>query len=152
MAILFLIGLILVVVFSLMTLADRSPETEVNTILDNSKTRSEIINKIASNHNFMNEFIEHMQNNQHAMQMMQNNEMMMGSMMQSPGMQTMMNDSVMMNYTIEAIMGNIQGRRLIIGDIMQDEDLMTGLIQMMRKNDFISESCMHSTMKKIGRE
>ena len=58
--------------------------------------RTEHFDSIANNHNHMTEFMDNMHGNDHAMQMMQGNQKIMGNMMQGEGIQMMMKDSMMM--------------------------------------------------------
>lgn len=82
-------------------------KTDVNSMLKNSETRTEIFDSIANNQKFMTEFMEDMQSSDHAMQMVQGNKKMMGNMMEGSGMQMMMKDSMMMKNMMQGMMGNI---------------------------------------------
>ncbi|MGY8915652.1 MAG: hypothetical protein ACKVJF_11305, partial [Flavobacteriales bacterium] len=96
---------------SLVSLSSCNPKTDPNTILENSETRSEIIQTISENPDYMTEFMENMQGNEKAMQMMQGNKKMMGTMMQGQGMQMILNDSMMMKNVTQGMTGNMQGRQ-----------------------------------------
>jgi len=52
---------------------------DVNKLLENQETRTEIFNSILNNHELMTDFIHAMNNNSHAMMMMQQNSTMMGN-------------------------------------------------------------------------
>ena len=71
-------------------------ETDVKTILEDSETRTELFDAIAGNHSYMTQFMDKMQDNDHAIQMMQGSHKMMGNMMQGGGIQMVMKDSTMM--------------------------------------------------------
>lgn len=91
-------------------------KTDVNAMLDNSETRSEIFDAIANNHSYMTGFMENMQESDHAMQMMQGNNKMMGGMMKGDGMQMMMKDSTMMKKMMQSMMkdGKMMGNMMKI--------------------------------------
>ncbi|MFC4094750.1 hypothetical protein [Euzebyella saccharophila] len=104
-------------------------KTDVNAMLDNSETRSEIFDAIANNHKYMTGFMDNMQESDHAMQMMQGNTKMMGNMMQAGGMQMMMKDSMM------------------IKNMMKDGKMMGNMMKMMHEKGMMSEDCMESCKK-----
>lgn len=108
----------------LITLNSCTQEPDVKAMLENSETRSEIIKAISDDHNLMTEFMENMQGNNHAMQMMKGDKKMMGMMMKGGGMQMMMKD--------RAMMGTMMG--------------------MMHKEGMMSKDCMQSGMKMNGKE
>lgn len=109
----------LLLIFGFIILSSCTQKTDVTALLNDTDTRSEIFTEIAGNHDLMMSFMETMQANDHAMQMMQGNQMMMGHMMKGNGMQMMMKNS--------AMMGN--------------------MMQMMSKEGFISNECMQAMMK-----
>ncbi|WNH10315.1 hypothetical protein [Thalassobellus suaedae] len=109
-------------IFGLLALHSCTPKTDVNALLKDTETKNEIFDAIAENHDYMMGFIENMRTNNHAMQMMQGNENMMGTMMQGKGMQMMINDSTMM--------GN--------------------MMQMMHKNGMMSDACMQEMMQMMS--
>lgn len=126
----------LVIIFSIITLVAVSScnqKTDTNAILENSETRSEILKTITGNHNYMMEFMESMHNNEHAMQMMQGNQKMMGMMMKGNGMKMMMKDSMM--------------TKNIMHSMMKDGKMMGNMMQMMHKEGMMGEDCMKSCMK-----
>ena len=86
---------IILLAISLISLSSCEQKTDTNIMLENSETRTELFDAIASNHNYMTEFMDNMQGNDHAMQMMKGNQNIMGNMMKGQGMQMMMNDSLM---------------------------------------------------------
>lgn len=77
-------GILSVLAFAVLGSCKQSADT--GALLENTQTRTEIINAIAGNHGYMTEFMEAMQANDHAMQMMQGNQQMMGQMMQDDKM------------------------------------------------------------------
>lgn len=126
----------LVVIFSvigLLTLNSCKQETDVQALLENAETRSEVLKTIAENHNFMTEFMENMQGNNHAMQMIQGNKKMMGMMMNGEAMQMMMKDSMIANNMMHSM--------------MKDGAMMRNMMKMMHKKGTMSEDCMKSSMK-----
>ena len=87
-----------------------------------------------------NQWMQHLTNehemlgNDHAMQMMQENKVMMGMMMKGEGMQMMKKDSMMQS-------------------MMKGGNMMGNMMQMMHKNGMMSEDCMKtciSMMKDKG--
>ncbi|MFH4967879.1 hypothetical protein V8G61_06690 [Gaetbulibacter sp. M240] len=105
--------------------------TNANRLLENEKTREEIFNTIGNNHDYMMDFMESVQTNDHAMNMMQGHPMMMRHMMNTQ-MQNMMNNRDMM----DSVMMNM----------LNDENTMSRMMQMMHDNHMISQDCMQSTM------
>jgi len=123
-------------VIGLITLNSCKQEIDVKAMLQNSETRSEVIKTIAENHDYMAEFMDSMPNNQHALQMMQGNEKMMGSMMQGGGMQMMMKDSTMMHSMMDGM--------------MNDGKMMGTMMKMMHEKGMMGEDCMESCTKMMG--
>lgn len=117
---------------AILVLVGCNQKMDSNTILENAETRTEIINAIAGNHGYMSEFMEVMQESDHAMEMMQGNQKMMGHMMKGSGMQMMMKDSMMMKNMMQGMMKN--GK------------MMGKMMQMMHKKGMMSEDCMQSCM------
>jgi len=115
-----------------------SQKTDVNAMLDNSETRSEIFDAIANNHSYMTGFMENMQESDHAMQMMQGNNKMMGGMMKGDGMQMMMKDSTMMKNMMQSMMKN--GK------------MMGNMMKMMHEKGMMSEDCMESCKNMMAEE
>lgn len=62
---------IIISVLVLVILSSCGQKTDPNAILENSETRMELFEAIASNHGYLTEFMDNMQDNDHAMQMMQ---------------------------------------------------------------------------------
>ena len=115
-----------------------SQKTDVNAMLDNSETRSEIFDAIANNHSYMTGFMENMQESDHAMQMMQGNNKMMGGMMKGDGMQMMMKDSTMMKKMMQSM--------------MKDGKMMGNMMKMMHEKGMMSEDCMESCKNMMAEE
>ncbi|MGC1515226.1 MAG: hypothetical protein WA810_06585 [Maribacter sp.] len=111
-------------------------KTDVNAMLDNSETRSEIFDAIANNHAYMTGLMENMQESDHAMQMMQGNHKMMGGMMKGDGMQMMMKDSTMMKNMMQSM--------------MKDGKMMGNMMKMMHEKGMMSEDCMESCKQMMG--
>jgi len=125
-------------------------KTDVNTMLKNSETRTEIFKSIANNQEFMTEFMEDMQSSDHAIQMMQGNRKLMGNMMEGPGMQMMMKDSLMMKNMMQGMMGNMEGHQSMMKEMMKDGKMMGKMMKMMHEKGMMSEDCMQSSMKMMG--
>lgn len=112
--------------------------SDINAMLNNSETRSEIFDAIANNHTYMTGFMENMQESDHAMQMMQGNHKMMGDMMKGDGMQMMMKDSTMMKNMMQSI--------------MKDGKMMGNMMKMMHEKGMMSEDCMESCKQMMAEE
>jgi len=129
----------LVVIFSvigLLTLNSCKQETDVQALMENAETRSEVLSIITENHKFMTEFMEQMHVSEHAMQMMQGNKNMMGTMMKGQGMQMMMKDSMITNNMMHSM--------------MKDKNMMGNMMKMMHDKGMMSEDCMKSCMNMMG--
>lgn len=116
----------------LISLTSCEQKTDTNALLENSETRMELFDAIGSNQNYMTEFMGNMQGNDHAMQMMQGNQKIMGTMMKGQGMQMMLNDSIMSMNMMQSM--------------MKDGKMMNHMMQIMHKEGMISEDCMNSSM------
>tara|TARA_R110001583_G_scaffold80855_6_gene216489 strand:- start:13401 stop:13889 length:489 start_codon:yes stop_codon:yes gene_type:complete len=127
---------IILLAIGLVTLFSCNQKTDPNAMLKSSETRTELFDAIASNHNYMTEFMDNMQGNDHAMQMMQGNQKMMGTMMQGQGMQMMMKDSTMMKNMMHSMMKN--GK------------MMGNMMKMMYEKGMMSEDCMESCKMMMG--
>jgi len=118
-----------VIIFSvvgLITFSSCKQEKDVQAMLENTETRSEIINTISKNQDYMTEFMD----NDQTMQMMQGNQNMMGNMMKGNGTQMMMKDSTMMKNMMQSM--------------MKDGKMMGDMMQMMHEKGMMSEDCMES--------
>lgn len=120
----------------LLSLNSCKQNTDPKAMLENSETRTELITDILNNHNYMTEFMESMQGNDHAMQMMQGNKKMIGSKYQDSEMQMMMKDSMMMKNMMQGM--------------MKDGNMMGNMMNMMHKNGMMSKECMQSCMKMMN--
>jgi hypothetical protein len=101
-------------------------------MLENTETKNEIFNSITDNQEYMSAFLQHMQNNQNAMDMMRGNKGMMGGMMRGQGMRMMMADSTMSDSLMLSMMKN--------------RGSMRKMMRRMRANGMISEDCLRSSM------
>ena len=119
----------------LLTLNSCNQKTDVNTMLENSETRSGIFDAITNNHEYMTELMTNMHNSEHAMEMMQ-----------GEGMQMMMKDSMMMKN----MMGNKQMMQAMMKDMMGDGKMMGNMMKMMHEKGMMSEDCMESCMKMMA--
>jgi hypothetical protein len=118
------------------TLSSCTQKIDVSKLLDNSKTRSDVFKAIASDHDLMMSFMESIQSNEHSMQMMQGNYMMMGNMMKGSGMHMMMKDSMTMHN--------------MMVNIMKNEKMMGNMIHMMNNEAMMSNECMQAIMKTMN--
>lgn len=128
--------MIILLAIGLVSLTSCNQKADTKAMLENSETRTALFDSIASNHNHMTEFIKNMQGNDHAMQMMQGNQMIMGNMMQGQGIQMMMNDSMM----------SIN----MMNSMMKDGKMMNQMMQMMHNEGMMSEDCLNSSMKMMS--
>lgn len=127
---------IIFLAIGMVTLGSCNQKTDINTILQDKETRAELFDAIASNHGYMMEFMDTMQDNDHAIQMMQGNHKMMGNMMNGGGMQMMMKDSMMMKTMMQSM--------------MKDGKMMGNMMQMMHEKGMMSEDCMESCLTIMG--
>ncbi len=128
--------LLLLTVLGLLSLSSCKQDMNSETLLENPQTRTEVFNTISENHEYMSAFMEHMQNTPHAMQMMQNNKKIVGTMMKKEGMRMMMKDSTM----IHSMMNNM----------MSDGKMMGNMMKMMHEKGMMSEDCMESCTKMMS--
>ena len=117
---------------ALTVLASCNQNIDANALLENAETRTEIINAIAANHSYMIEFMDAMQTNDHAMQMMQGDQKMMSHMMKGEGMQMMMKDSTTMTNMMQ--------------NMMKNGKMMGKMMQMMHEKGMMGVDCMESCM------
>ena len=113
---------IILMVIGLVSLSSCEQKTDTNVMLENSETRTELFDAIASNHNYMTEFMGNMQGNDHTMQMMKGNQNIMGNMMKGENLNMILNDSLM----------------------------SMNMMQIMYKEGKLSEDCMSSSMKMMN--
>lgn len=118
------------------TLMSCNQKVNTTAILENSETKTEIFNVIANNHGLMTEFMENMQSSEHAMQMMQGNNKMMGNVMQGNGMQMMIKDSIFMKNMMQSM--------------VKDDNMMSNMMKMMYQEGMMDDDCMQSSMKMMG--
>lgn len=85
---------IILMAIGFISLTNCEPKTATNAMLENTETRTELFNAIASNNDYMIEFIGNIQGDDHAMQMMRGNQNAMGAMMKNEDM-NIINDSMM---------------------------------------------------------
>ncbi|UQD57021.1 DUF4175 domain-containing protein [Flavobacterium sp. K5-23] len=140
-------AVIILTVIGILTLNGCNQKTDSTAILDNPETRKELFNAIGENHVFMSEFMENMQNSQHAMLMMQENQKMMGNMTQGNGMQMMIKDSMTSKNMMQGMMGNPQMMKAMMGEMMKDGKMMGNMMQMMHQGGMMSADCMKSSIK-----
>lgn len=127
---------VIILVFGFLALGSCTQRMDTKTLLDNPETRSEIFKAIANDHDCMMSFMESIEGNGHAIEMMQGNHMMMGNMMKGRGMHMMMNDSLMMHSMMEHMMKN--------------KKVMGNMMQMMNHEGMMSNDCMHAMMQSMN--
>ena len=128
--------MIILMAIGLISLSSCEQKTDTKVMLENSETRTELFDAIASNHNYMTEFMGNIQGNDHAMQMMKGNQKIMGNMMTGQGTQMMMNDSLMSMNMIDSM--------------IKDGKMMNHMMQIMHNEGMMSEDCMNSSMKMMN--
>jgi len=162
------IALIFTGVF-LMAMYGFSQDVNVDKLLNQEQTRTQIFNKILNDHQLMTEFINAMHGNDHAMMMMQgnyntsgndnnmqmhgNNQMMghgSNMQMQGTGTQTgvMMNHNNMMNQMMSVIKDNPE----VMGQMMErmmnlsenDSTMMRYMAGALRENPDFMNNCINS--------
>ncbi len=119
--------------------------TDIAAMLENTETRNEIFNTIANDREMMSSFMETIQKNENAMQMMQGNTHMMGHMMKGGGMQMMMKDSMI----LQNMMGNNEMMHTMMGKMIMDGEMMNNMMQMMAEDDMMSKECLDNMAKKM---
>lgn len=130
--------ILIFIAIGLVTLNSCAQKTDVKTILEDSETKTEIFDAIANNRSYMTQFMENMQSNEHAMQMMKGDNKMMGNMMEGQGMQMMMKDSMMMKNMMQSM--------------MKDGKMMGNMMKMMHEKGMMSEDCMESCKNMMAEE
>ena len=135
--------LIIFSAIGLLTLNSCNQKTDSKSILENSKSRTEVFNAIASNPEFLTEFMVSMHSNPDAMHMMQGNKMMMGN----NGMQMMMKDSMMTKNSMHGTMINSEMMQSMMGEMIKDRTTMAAMMQVMQERGMISDECMQASMK-----
>lgn len=134
-------SIILLLVIGVLALNSCNLNPNVNKMLENQATKTEIFNAITNNHYYMMGFIETMQKSEHAMQMMRENKMMKDKIMQ-----IMMNDTTMMT----SMMGNKNMMQKMMQKMMKDSTQMNSMMRMMHQKGMMTEQCMHSCMKMMN--
>jgi transcription initiation factor TFIID subunit TAF12 len=127
-------------------------KTDVNAMLQNPETKTELFNAISSSHDNMMAFMASIQNNEHAMQMMQNDQQMMGNMMHGGGMQMIMQDSDMKQKMMEQMMGDKDMMNTMMANMSKNGAMMGNMMQMMTENGLMSKACMESSMKMMDKK
>ncbi|MDE1207932.1 hypothetical protein [Tenacibaculum larymnensis] len=116
-------SIILLLALGIQILVSCNSKPDVEKLLKEHETKSEIFKAITENHDYMTEFMETAHNNEHAMQMM-------------------MNKGVMMN--------NMHGNKNMMHQIMNDSTQVDKMLQMMHQRGMINYECIQSCMKKMN--
>lgn len=101
---------------------------EINNLLQNPKTRSELYSTIMNSHEYMSDFMEAANGNQHAMMMMRNGMMDENGQMGMNEGHHMMNNGQMMNGNNN--MGT-KGQHQVMGMMMDNPSMMPGVMNEM---------------------
>ena len=112
-----------IAIIGLLTLSGCQGKVDPKQVLEKENSRQEVFQAILDNHDYMTDFMNVMQNNDHAMTMMQGNQMMMGHMMQ---------DSSMVNTMMQKMLSN--------------KTMMAHMMQMMTNKGMMSKDCMDNSM------
>ena len=125
-------SIVLLLLIALFTLSNCNQKPDVNNLLENQESRTEIYKAIADNHDYLIEFMDSIHNNQNAMKSIRQNNMMMCKMM--------MKDSTLMksDSTMNCMM--LQKR-------MMNHDCMQTCMKM--KNDTTMMKCKMGDKKMI---
>lgn len=126
---------IILSVVGLLSFSSCMQKTELPALMKNADTRSEVMNAIVNNHDYMTEFMANMNSSDHAMQMMQ-----------GEGIQMMMKDSMMMMN----MMSNKQIMHSMMKGMMNDGKMMGTMMKMMHEKGMMSEDCMESCSKMMS--
>ncbi|TDQ21949.1 hypothetical protein [Tenacibaculum caenipelagi] len=116
-------SIILLIILVSQILISCNPKPDIDKILKDQETKERIFKSIAEDHEYMTEFIKTMHNNEHAMQMMMHNDMMMNNMM---------------------------GNKNIMHQIMNDSIKIRNMLQIMHQKGIISNECLQSCMKNMS--
>jgi len=116
--------MILLVTMGFLVLNGCTQKPDVSALLKNDETKAEIFNAITNDDDYMMGFMENMQTSEQAMQLMQGNQKMMGTMMQGGGMRMAMNDSTMM--------------KIMMQQMMTDSNSMNSMMKMMKNKGMIN--------------
>lgn len=128
---------LIITIFTLTAFTAMGQNDEINNLLQNPNTRSEIYNTIMNSHEYMSDFMESAHGNQHAMMMMRNGMMGENGQMGMSEEHHMMNNGQMMN-------GNnmdMKGQHQVMGMMMDNPSMMPGVM-----NEMMNYSEKDSTM------
>lgn len=111
----------------------------VHEVLDDQESREDVYKTIVNDEDMMVEFMNVMQDNQHAMMMMQGNEHMMSGMMNRENMMEMM--SVYMNDSTAC--------EHLTDSMMVHRRTMNMMLEKMHEQGMMNQECMEETSKKV---
>lgn len=132
----------------LLTLTSCNQKTDPQSLLKDNNTRTELFAAIANNPKMMTQFMNTVQNNDGAMQMMQGNKQMMGKMMGGNGMMNMMkNNPEMMKNMSNMMSKDTSAMHGMMNTMMKDGEMMGMMVNMMHKDGLMSKKSMESCMK-----
>lgn len=133
-------------------------QKDVSTMLENDDTRNEIFNTIISDHEYAEQLMTKMTEDDHTQMMMKGNEQMMGMMMSdNDQMMAMMKDKPdMMHNMMSNMMNTADSDSSMCAhmmDMMKDKPNMMGqMMEMMHKEGMMDKETMMKNKEKIGAE
>ena len=143
---------ILITILTILVLNVNGQNTDVKGLLDNQKTRTEIFNAIASDHQLMMDFMQVAKENEHGAMMMSNAENHQKQKMESKkgGMMEMNSEHQMMDMMKD----NPEMMQKMMGNMMQmcekDTAMLSKMGNMMSEHPEMMKMCMQK-MKEKGR-
>lgn len=133
-------------------------QKDVSTMLENDDTRNEIFNTIISDHEYAEQLMTKMMEDDHTQMMMKGNEQMMGMMMSdNDQMMAMMKDKPDMMHNMMSNMMNMadsdSSMCAHMMDMMKDKPNMMGqMMEMMHKEGMMDKETMMKNKEKIRAE
>lgn len=137
---------IILLVFGFISLNSCNRYEDPKVTLQDPEKRIEFFNAIAENQDYIAEFMETMQNNEIASQLMHGNKKLMEMIMKGNSMQMMIKDSIIMND----MMNNKEMMQSIMDEMMKDGNMVGNMMQMMYEKGMMSQECMKSGMNMMG--
>ncbi|MBT32748.1 MAG: hypothetical protein CMO01_24080 [Thalassobius sp.] len=133
-------------------------QKDVSTLLEKDDTRNEIFNTIISDHEYAEQLITKMMEDDHTKMMMKGNQEMMGMMMsENEDMTAMMKDNPEMMHGMMSNMMNMaeadSSMCAHLMTMMKDKPNMMGqMMEMMHKEGIMDKETMMRNKEKMGKE
>lgn len=133
-------------------------QKDVSTLLEKHDTRNEIFNTIISDHEYAEQLITKMMEDDHTKMMMKGNQEMMGMMMsENEDMTAMMKDNPEMMHGMMSNMMNMaeadSSMCAHMMTMMKDKSNMMGqMMEMMHKEGIMDKETMMRNKEKMGKE